>query len=39
MIPLPRVGSVEVAAMVSFFASDEAPYTTGQVISVNGDMI
>ena len=40
MIPMRRVGSVEeVAATVSFLASDEATYITGQVISVNGGMI
>jgi 3-oxoacyl-[acyl-carrier protein] reductase len=40
MIPMRRVGSVEeVAATVSFLASDEASYITGQVISVNGGMI
>ncbi len=40
MIPMRRVGSVEeVAAVVSFLASDEASYITGQVISVNGGMI
>ncbi len=40
VIPMRRVGSVEeVAATVSFLASDEASYITGQVISVNGGMI
>ncbi len=38
-IPLMRIGSVEdVAATVSFLASEEAGYITGEVIAVNGGM-
>ena len=36
-IPAGRPASVEeVAAVIAFVASDEASFTTGQVISVNG---
>jgi 3-oxoacyl-[acyl-carrier protein] reductase len=38
-IPLGRFGTVaEVAAVVTFLASDSAAYITGQVIHVNGGM-
>lgn len=40
LIPLGRWGSAdEVAAAVAFFASDEAAYITGQVLSVDGGMM
>ncbi len=39
LIPLGRIGSArEVAAAVTFLASDEAAYVTGQVLRVNGGM-
>ncbi len=38
-IPLGRLGAAdEVAAVVSFLASDEAGYITGETIHVNGGM-
>jgi 3-oxoacyl-[acyl-carrier protein] reductase len=38
-IPLKRLGSVQdVAGLVSFLASDEAGYITGEVIAVNGGL-
>jgi 3-oxoacyl-[acyl-carrier protein] reductase len=38
-IPLGRLGTAEdVASAVSFLASDEAGYVTGQVLAVNGGM-
>lgn len=40
MVPMQRAGETkEVAALVSFLASDEAAYISGQVISINGGMI
>lgn len=39
-IPVGRVGSVdEIAAVVTFLASDESSYVTGQTINVNGGML
>ena len=39
LIPLGRFGKPEeVAALVSFLASDESAYITGQVISINGGL-
>lgn len=40
MVPMKRAGkSEEVAALVSFLASDAAAYISGQLISINGGMI
>src|ERR1700680_567331 len=40
IVPMKRAGGAEeVASLVSFLASDEAAYITGQVISINGGMI
>jgi 3-oxoacyl-[acyl-carrier protein] reductase len=39
LVPMKRAGrSDEVASLVSFLASDEAGYISGQVISINGGM-
>jgi 3-oxoacyl-[acyl-carrier protein] reductase len=40
MVPVQRAGEAhEVASLVSFLASDEAAYISGQVISINGGMV
>jgi 3-oxoacyl-[acyl-carrier protein] reductase len=40
MVPLGRIGKPEeVASLVSFLASKEAAYITGQVVSINGGII
>jgi 3-oxoacyl-[acyl-carrier protein] reductase len=40
LVPMQRAGETgEVASLVSFLASDEAAYISGQVISINGGMI
>ena len=40
MVPMKRAGRPdEVAALVSFLASDLAGYISGQVISINGGMV
>lgn len=40
MVPMQRAGETsEVASLVSFLASDEAAYISGQVISINGGMV
>jgi 3-oxoacyl-[acyl-carrier protein] reductase len=40
MVPMKRAGKPEeVANLVSFLASDQATYITGQIISINGGMI
>jgi 3-oxoacyl-[acyl-carrier protein] reductase len=40
MVPMKRAGKPEeVANLISFLASDQATYITGQIISINGGMI
>ncbi|MDX2507534.1 MAG: 3-oxoacyl-ACP reductase FabG [Gammaproteobacteria bacterium] len=40
LVPMQRAGEAsEVASLVSFLASDEAAYISGQVISINGGML
>jgi 3-oxoacyl-[acyl-carrier protein] reductase len=40
MVPMKRAGKPdEVAALISFLASPQATYITGQIISINGGMI
>jgi 3-oxoacyl-[acyl-carrier protein] reductase len=40
MVPMKRAGTAkEVADLISFLASDQATYITGQIISINGGMI
>jgi 3-oxoacyl-[acyl-carrier protein] reductase len=40
LVPMKRAGKPEeVAALVSFLASDRAAYISGQLISINGGMI
>ena len=40
MVPMQRAGEAsEVASLVSFLASDEAAYISGQEISINGGMV
>ncbi|MBF0263670.1 MAG: 3-oxoacyl-ACP reductase FabG [Gammaproteobacteria bacterium] len=40
LVPMQRAGTAsEVASLVSFLASDEAAYISGQVIAINGGMI
>ena len=40
LVPMKRTGRAdEVAALVSFLASDDAGYISGQVISINGGML
>ncbi|MEO6117742.1 MAG: SDR family oxidoreductase, partial [Methylotenera sp.] len=40
MVPMKRAGTpTEVADLVSFLASNQATYITGQIISINGGMI
>ena len=40
LVPLGRIGKPEeVASLVSFLASDESAYITGEVISINGGVL